>query len=86
MVARLGEFRESSCEGGETPVSCLAKELARAPALEAGFADAGLVALPHAGEAREARSNLHRRIPLRGPHARVTERRPGAPTGSGKTG
>ena len=47
MGARLGEFHESRNYG-------LTRELSRALALEAGFAEAGLVALPHAHQQRDA--------------------------------
>jgi epoxyqueuosine reductase len=43
----LGEFHESR-------EYCLSRELAHALALEAGFAEAGLVALPHAHQERDA--------------------------------
>ena len=53
-VARLGEFREFDWAGGETPEFCLSREFARALAREAGFAEAGLAAIPYANEARDA--------------------------------
>jgi epoxyqueuosine reductase len=52
--ARLGEFRECRRAGDETPMPGLTRELAQALAREAGFAEAGLVALPYADEARDA--------------------------------
>ncbi len=54
MGARLGERGESYRDGGERKELCLSREQVRAWALEAGFAEAGLVALPYAGEARDA--------------------------------
>jgi epoxyqueuosine reductase len=54
MGARLGEIRERRGDEGETPEPGLSRELAHAWALEAGFAEAGLVALPYADDARDA--------------------------------
>jgi hypothetical protein len=54
MGARLGWFRESGVDGGARPESCLSRKVARDFALEAGFAEAGLVALPYADESRDA--------------------------------
>ena len=54
MGARLGVFRESERLGRETPEHFLAREQVRAWALEAGFSEAGLVALPYGDEARDA--------------------------------
>jgi epoxyqueuosine reductase len=50
----LGEFRQFQESEYETHAPGLSREQARAWALEAGFAEAGLVALPHAHEARDA--------------------------------
>jgi epoxyqueuosine reductase len=52
--AELGEFRQFQESEYEKPAPGLSREQARAWALEAGFAEAGLVALPHAQEARDA--------------------------------
>ncbi len=52
--ARVDEFGEHCSAGGEMPAPCLTAGRARALALAAGFAEAGLVALPHADEARDA--------------------------------
>jgi epoxyqueuosine reductase len=54
MGARLGEFHESYRAAPETPVPGLSGEWVRMFALEAGFAEAGVVALPHEAEARDA--------------------------------
>ncbi|MGD1106385.1 MAG: tRNA epoxyqueuosine(34) reductase QueG [Terracidiphilus sp.] len=54
MVARLGEIRECSMAQPEAPAPVLRRENVHASALEAGFQEAGLVALPHAEEARDA--------------------------------
>jgi epoxyqueuosine reductase len=54
MVARLNESHESRNDEREAQALCLSREQARALALEAGFAEAGLVALPHADEERDA--------------------------------
>jgi len=54
MGAGLGEFHQSQESECETPAPALSREQARAWALEAGFDEAGLVALPHAREARDA--------------------------------
>ncbi len=54
MGARLGGFLESEQYGGERAEPCLSRELARACALEAGFAEAGLVALPYADDELDA--------------------------------
>ncbi len=54
MGARLGERGESYRDGGERKELCLSREQVRAWALEAGFAEAGLVAIPYAAEMRDA--------------------------------
>ena len=53
-MARLGEIRECSMAQPEAPAPVLRRENVHASALEAGFQEAGLVALPHAEEARDA--------------------------------
>jgi epoxyqueuosine reductase len=50
----MGEFRECRRAEEATPAPCLSREQARVLALEASFAEAGLVALPYADEARDA--------------------------------
>ncbi|MGP8270167.1 MAG: tRNA epoxyqueuosine(34) reductase QueG [Terracidiphilus sp.] len=54
MGARLRELHESYWTGPERPEPCLSGEQVRAWALEAGFDEAGLVALPYADEGRDA--------------------------------
>ncbi len=54
MGARLNESHEFRSAEGERQAPGLSRELVRALALEAGFAEAGLVALPHADEERDA--------------------------------
>jgi epoxyqueuosine reductase len=54
MGAQLEESREQYEDGGETPMRCLSRELVHGLALEAGFAEAGLIALPHDNEERDA--------------------------------
>ncbi len=50
----MGERGESYRDGGERKELCLSREQVRAWALEAGFAEAGLVAIPYAAEMRDA--------------------------------
>jgi epoxyqueuosine reductase len=52
---RLADHPHQSGIAGETRPSALNADLARALALEAGFTEAGVVALPHAQEDRDAR-------------------------------
>jgi epoxyqueuosine reductase len=47
-------FLNSEAGRAPDPLACLTSEVARARALEAGFTDAGLVALPHAHQERDA--------------------------------
>jgi len=56
MVERLGEFCESYNTGQETTAAAgaLNRDQVRAWALEAGFNEAGVVAVPHVEEARDA--------------------------------
>jgi epoxyqueuosine reductase len=54
MGAGLGEIYQSQESECMAPTPALSRQQARAWALEAGFAEAGLVALPHAQEARDA--------------------------------
>jgi epoxyqueuosine reductase len=54
MEAQLEEFREHCAAEREAPAPFLTRDRARALALEAGFHEAGVVALPHAQEARDA--------------------------------
>ena len=54
MAARLGEFLESEQDGSERAELCLSRELARAWAVEAGFDEAGVVALPYADDELDA--------------------------------
>jgi epoxyqueuosine reductase len=58
MAVRLGEFRECRKPGSEAGAPCpsapLNVERVRGLALEAGFDEAGLAALPHADEGRDA--------------------------------
>jgi epoxyqueuosine reductase len=54
MGARLGGFGESYRDGGESAGLCLSRKVVREFALEAGFAEAGLVALPYADSGRDA--------------------------------
>lgn len=53
-MSRLGEIHKCFGAGGETPELCLSRELARALALELGFTEVGVVALPHAADGRDA--------------------------------
>ena len=50
---RLEELKKCDPAEGESPSPCLSRERVRALALEAGFAEAALVALPHAEEGRD---------------------------------
>jgi len=50
----LKEFREHCVDERETPAPCLSREQVRAWAREVGFAEAGLVAIPHLEEDRDA--------------------------------
>jgi epoxyqueuosine reductase len=54
MGVRLGGMGESYGDGGEKAESCLSRKVVREFALEAGFSEAGLVALPYADEGRDA--------------------------------
>jgi len=54
MVARLGEFRECFMAQPDAPAPGLRRENVHDLALEAGFQEAGLVALPYEAEARDA--------------------------------
>ena len=51
---QLGGIGESYKDGGERAESCLSRKVARDFALEAGFSEAGLVALHYADEGRDA--------------------------------
>jgi len=53
MEAGLGEIHQSQESECAAPAPALRRELARVLALQAGFAEAGLVVLPHAQEARD---------------------------------
>jgi len=54
METRLGGSGENLRDGGEKAESCLSRKVVREFALEAGFSEAGLVALPCADEGRDA--------------------------------
>jgi epoxyqueuosine reductase len=54
MGTRLGEFHESYHSGGGRLTPLLTRERVRVLALEAGFTEAGLAALPHANQERDA--------------------------------
>jgi epoxyqueuosine reductase len=54
MGARLGEFGENRNAGAEIPAPGLSRERVSALAREAGFSEAGLVALPYPEEKRDA--------------------------------
>ena len=54
MVARLGELRECFMAQPDAPAPGLRRENVHDLALEAGFQEAGLVALPYEAEARDA--------------------------------
>jgi len=53
-VARLGEIRECSMAEPKAPAPGLRRKNVHGLALEAGFQEAGLVALPYEAEARDA--------------------------------
>jgi epoxyqueuosine reductase len=54
VVAQLGEILKHSMAQPEAPAPGLSREYAHSLALDAGFQEAGLVALPYAAEARDA--------------------------------
>ncbi len=54
MGAEVEKFCETSGDGSVRSAPCISRAQSRALALEAGFDEAGLVALPHADEARDA--------------------------------
>jgi len=54
MGAQVEKLRETPGDESVGSAPCLSRERARVLALEAGFAEAGLVALPHANEKRDA--------------------------------
>jgi len=54
METRLGGSGENLRDGGEKAESCLSRKVVREFALEAGFSEAGLVALPCADEGRDS--------------------------------
>ena len=53
MKTQREDYRERDSAAGESPVTKLSRELARALALEAGFSEAGVVALPYAYQERD---------------------------------